>query len=78
MARRLRLSLLVCAMLLTGLAASTKAPAQECTPGTFGWANFGSCCWQLGTVQLLRARCSADGYWEVYDPNLYKCPPEPC
>lgn len=78
MTQRLRLSLLVCALLLTGLITGTKAPAQECTPGTFGWEDFGSCCWQLGTVQLLRARCNDDGYWEVYNPNLYKCPPEPC
>lgn len=77
MTRRLRLSLLVCALLLTGLITGTKAPAQECTPGTFGWIDFGSCCWQLGTVQLWRARC-VDGYWEIDPVMRYKCPPEPC
>lgn len=76
MVKRLRLPLLVVALLLTVLT-GTKAPAQECTPGAFGWEDFGSCC-SIGTVQLLRARCNEDGFWEVYNPNLYKCPPQPC
>lgn len=80
MIRRLRLSLLVLALLLTGLALSPGASAGECIDGQYGWIDFGSCCWQFWppTVQLLRGQC-VDGHWEPV-PNYtgYKCPAEIC
>jgi hypothetical protein len=80
MIRRLRLTLLVLTLLLTGLALGPGARAGECVDGTYSWEYFGSCCWQFSppTAQLLRAHC-VDGYWEIV-PNYsgYKCPPEPC
>ncbi len=77
MKQRLRLSLLVVVLLLTGMAAGTKAPAQECTPGTYGWIEFGSCCPYLNATQLLRARC-VDGYWEPDSSGSYKCVSPSC
>lgn len=77
MTQRLRFSLLVAALLLTGLGAGVKAPAQECAPGTYGWIDFGTCCPYLNATQLLRARC-VDGYWEPDSSGGYKCVAPSC
>lgn len=78
MNRRLRLSLLVTALVLTGMITGTMAPAQECSPGEYSWEDFGSCCPYLNAHQLLRAVC-VDGYWAI-DTRFtgYKCTSQPC
>lgn len=78
MNKKLRLSLLVVVLLLTGLVTGTKAPAQECTPGTYGWIDFGTCCPYLNATQLLRAECVGDGYWQPHGSGGYKCVSPSC
>ena len=78
MVRRTRLYLLVFALTLTILSLGSKARADECTDGEYGWIDFGTCCPCVNGVQLLRAQC-VDGTWEIV-PGYpgYKCLADPC